>query len=276
MQRRNRPTPVPAFTPAPRAFTLIELLVVIAIIAILAAILFPVFAQAREKARQASCLSNHKQLGMAVQMYKQDYDETYPMLENHPTARYTVANMIDPYIKTNKMNVNGSGGNLWPEESVWRCPTASSYADGDFTSYFTVAYNWLYLTVVDPSASFVPNWSSPEKYGIWAWTQPGRSDAEVDVPAETVLFSDSGHADGPRGFRATWSTLAPPSARVANGASDWISVAEGRHQGMANVAWCDGHVKPMKLESFYGRWNADGTFSATQNPVDRYFASDRP
>src|SRR5438034_2820234 len=60
------------------AFTLIELLVVIAIIAILAAILFPVFAQARESARKASCLSNTKQLGLATMMYTQDYDEMYP------------------------------------------------------------------------------------------------------------------------------------------------------------------------------------------------------
>src|SRR5436309_10199488 len=60
------------------SFTLIELLVVIAIIAILAAILFPVFAQARESARKTACLSNNKQLGMSVMMYTQDYDEMYP------------------------------------------------------------------------------------------------------------------------------------------------------------------------------------------------------
>src|SRR5215217_1039895 len=65
-----------------RGFTLIELLVVIAIIAILAAILFPVFAQARSKARQASCLSNLKQLGMSVIMYSQDWDDFVPIGEN--------------------------------------------------------------------------------------------------------------------------------------------------------------------------------------------------
>ncbi|GIV21426.1 MAG: hypothetical protein KatS3mg023_3177 [Armatimonadota bacterium] len=68
------------------AFTLIELLVVIAIIAILAAILFPVFAQAREKARQTSCLSNFKQIGLSVRMYSQDYDEKFPM-GTYPGAR---------------------------------------------------------------------------------------------------------------------------------------------------------------------------------------------
>src|SRR5258707_10170131 len=69
---------MPQLSARRQGFTLIELLVVIAIIAILAAILFPVFAQAREKARQAGCLSNLKQIGTAAMMYVQDYDETYP------------------------------------------------------------------------------------------------------------------------------------------------------------------------------------------------------
>src|SRR5438552_19013318 len=92
-------------------FTLIELLVVIAIIAILAAILFPVFAQAREKARATSCLSNQKQIALAFSMYSQDYDETFPLAFNaaiiDPTSgiQSRWENSVTPYIKSG--NVGG-------------------------------------------------------------------------------------------------------------------------------------------------------------------------
>src|SRR5260221_14333659 len=101
-----------------RGFTLIELLVVIAIIAILAAILFPVFAQAREKARQASCQSNLKQIGIALKMYVQDYDERWPTGQNGPACCSNgqqgstglnfgfngwVSNVIMPYTKNQKI-----------------------------------------------------------------------------------------------------------------------------------------------------------------------------
>jgi len=101
------------------AFTLIELLVVIAIIAILAAILFPVFAQAREKARSASCLSNEKQIGLGLMMYTQDYDETYPTAYQYKNNTATTnggssggyihyTSVVHPYVKN---------------EQVWVCPS---------------------------------------------------------------------------------------------------------------------------------------------------------
>jgi len=86
--------------PRREGFTLIELLVVIAIIAILAAILFPVFAQAREKARQTSCTSNLKQLGTAMMMYAHDYDESYPSNWYPPDGHW--ANVILPYLGQGK------------------------------------------------------------------------------------------------------------------------------------------------------------------------------
>ncbi|MBD3292253.1 MAG: DUF1559 domain-containing protein, partial [Armatimonadia bacterium] len=98
-----------------RGFTLIELLVVIAIIAILAAILFPVFARAREKARQTSCLSNMKQLGLGLNMYAQDYDEELPMMfygsdasRNNQLYGFNFRELLIPYVKN---------------EQVWLCPS---------------------------------------------------------------------------------------------------------------------------------------------------------
>ena len=106
-----------------RGFTLIELLVVIAIIAILAAILFPVFARAREKARQSSCLSNLKQLGLGLLMYSQDYDERLPasyqwVTEPNQWPLFSWRHAMLPYIKNSQIHVCPSDGGAANDPTV--------------------------------------------------------------------------------------------------------------------------------------------------------------
>src|SRR6187401_2471405 len=134
-----------------RGFTLIELLVVIAIIAILAAILFPVFAQARAKARQSACLSNMKQLGTGLTMYAQDWDETLPLNDYNgnglaplpgwrdPRAGDSWASGIYPYVKNLQIYVCPEAVPYPADKSVpWRSP--DNFEDG------TVSYLMNYVT----------------------------------------------------------------------------------------------------------------------------------
>lgn len=120
-------------TSSRRGFTLIELLVVIAIIAILAAILFPVFAQAREKARQTSCLSNNKQYASAMLMYLQDYDETFPQSAVlTPTCVETMYHLIDPYVKNKQIAVCPSDAQAINIQAATGIPCPGT---PDFVSY---------------------------------------------------------------------------------------------------------------------------------------------
>ncbi|MEN6548124.1 MAG: DUF1559 domain-containing protein [Armatimonadia bacterium] len=198
-----------------RGFTLIELLVVIAIIAILAAILFPVFAKAREKARQSSCLSNLKQIGLGVLQYTQDYDERFPIYwrdqiqtdASMPGAKFTTSSgaagaggyktswmdFVTPYIKNNQVFVCPS--------AVLQSPTAPSYG------YNRMVHN---------------SGGTPRTLG------------EIVRPAEIILNLD---------YASIYGVYANPGEYIQfrDGAATPNCVCP--HNDGTNVTFCDGHSK---------------------------------
>ncbi|MFW6438005.1 MAG: DUF1559 domain-containing protein [Armatimonadota bacterium] len=209
-------------------FTLIELLVVIAIIAILAAILFPVFARAREKARQTSCQSNSKQLGLAFMMYVQDYDEMMPRswIGTNDDMGYIWADCVYPYIN-----------NL----QVFTCPSTSNGARryGRPNSYGFDNINRSYL-----GYSYNVNYYS----GSDGMTPPrGASLAQIVKPAETILLTDS---DG--GFFETASSTSIDSCFTSGDDEVYI------HNEQCNTTFADGHVKSMNQGALCAR--RDGVY----------------
>lgn len=227
------------------AFTLIELLVVIAIIAILAAILFPVFAQAREKARQTTCLSNLKQIGLGIMMYTQDYEETLPSswMNNGATAAeitlvgantattpaYTWQYMIVPYIKN---------------DQVFLCPS----------NRFSKKENWRPIYTGTPTITqplhYIPNRSVIRQLKIDGLAPL----ASIDRPADSVMVVENKS----RWADATWNHAWQPMD-VNNIMRNWVantaesfSADEGflqAHSKMSNFVFTDGHVKAMRPQA---------------------------
>jgi prepilin-type N-terminal cleavage/methylation domain-containing protein/prepilin-type processing-associated H-X9-DG protein len=254
------------------AFTLIELLVVIAIIAILAAILFPVFAQAREKARQASCVSNLKQLSLAHIMYSQDYDETLLSIYNNAFFDNNGNNPIEPYIKNH--------GAL-AKATVWICPDDVPLWPGDGTAtyfnYFSSYTMNIFLTApnayaADPDTCYTPvgqetsvkfngsTYSSESNLLYHSNKSSGISLAAISAPANTDLLYEGipeEQLDTPA--NAKYQGRAPkandylldkgywPTANIAQATKYWGYTLrkpdQPYHASVNNYAFCDGHVK---------------------------------
>ncbi len=187
-----------------KGFTLIELLVVIAIIAILAAILFPVFARAREKARQTSCLNNVKQLTLAHIMYAQDYDERLPAsyLPGNPGTYDNWYEVLQPYLKNTQILI---------------CPSQATYTLGYGQNYSFLTYSWP---------------------GSAGYGSGGCPLALIARPAETILIADSGQHQLSSGGWSYGMTYVITWAREPLNYFVYL-----RHNEMANVGFCDGHAK---------------------------------
>jgi prepilin-type N-terminal cleavage/methylation domain-containing protein/prepilin-type processing-associated H-X9-DG protein len=240
------------------AFTLIELLVVIAIIAILAAILFPVFAQAREKARAASCLSNHRQLGTGLMLYVQDYDETYPITfyaskeASGSPCIFTSFQALQPYQKNSQIV-------LCPSDNAKLDFAAGCVLMGypqpctaspnvNFMSYQP---NMRLVDVGDPNILVNP---------YTGYTgRPGRRMAEVEYPADTGAYADATIAL--QGGTANYTTYDMP--------------VQARHLLTINVSFADGHAKAMHVRPELGSDGAQlGGVQLDTKPILSWLISD--
>jgi prepilin-type N-terminal cleavage/methylation domain-containing protein/prepilin-type processing-associated H-X9-DG protein len=212
-----------------KSFTLIELLVVIAIIAILAAILFPAFAKARDRARQTSCLSNLRQIGLAVMAYTQDYDEGYPI--NYQDASsgpgsaaqipLTWPNRIQPEIRNNQ---------------VFACPSDIRRPNVDFPGCrpILLSYCWNANLGIDIPAYY--SWLPLRACEL----------SDVVAPSQCVMLTDDSADWIAAGWGGAFDTLDSP---------DWGDlfyprVLQGRHAKGDNYCFADGHAK----------WYAAGDF----------------
>jgi prepilin-type N-terminal cleavage/methylation domain-containing protein/prepilin-type processing-associated H-X9-DG protein len=235
------------------AFTLIELLVVIAIIAILAAILFPVFAQAREKARQTACLSNMKQIGLGMMMYAQDYDEVLPMAQSYGPYNAALPSLTSSYVtRVQQYGAVPSPTNIWycPSDGVARLNGATAKQ----------SYAALFWTAGTDRAP----WGTWVAAGTGAFI-PGKSLAAFQAPADTFLIAEAHQDEGILGtnyvgVKRPYITAAEPSTAAYNAQNCTVtsgnrcaSLKDAPHSLTWNYTFADGHAKAMRPEATVGK-----------------------
>lgn len=242
-----------------RGFTLIELLVVIAIIALLTAILFPVFARARENARKSSCLNNLKQIGLGLTQYTQDYDDTLPMpwygpaasgnSTVGPPASYKWMDVTYPYIKS---------------EQAFTCPSDGAagrfyrfYGNGGTTQFGSYGINEAYWGQATNPTLAPPTWP-PGGSG-----QGPQTLANIPKPAQTVWVADAGG-----GYPIAWQNIGANPPITTTGGMRALGNCRERHLNTTNVLWVDGHVKSHSLD-FLVTKSTDPAYGA--NTVYRYW-----
>jgi prepilin-type N-terminal cleavage/methylation domain-containing protein/prepilin-type processing-associated H-X9-DG protein len=238
-------------------FTLIELLVVIAIIAVLAAILFPVFAQAREKARQTACLSNMRQMGMATRMYVQDYDERFPQTKrssSNPASDDADGSLEDPdYGSIFAMILpysRGRGGteNDLSKQGMYACPSDPA----PFDPLCQLVYNPPGPKVI----SYLVN-------GYFVW---GLMDASITKPTSTIIFTErrsQAAGDPPADpfcddIYHPWFYPAVNPLAPANEMDEVTgAIAAQRHSGGSVFTFADGHAGWKRFAQTFSPPNID-------------------
>ena len=241
-----------------RGFTLIELLVVIAIIAILAAILFPVFAKAREKARQISCTSNMKQIALAVNMYAQDFDETYPPKGVCADGNWqwdAWETLVAPYIK-NGAHTGTATGDTNYGGSVFACPSnsnpssATAFTPGanQYSSDYVCNSNQAFGKLLNLTGGQSGTGDGPFG-GQNGLTAMGVGIAAQNAPASLIAFAENnGSGPGWSGWNVdpTDGNFSGDPGLGHGAGHDHSSCLFLGHSGVSNYAFCDGHVKSMK------------------------------
>lgn len=230
-----------------RAFTLIELLVVIAIIAILAAILFPVFAQAKEAAKRAACLSNVKQIGVATNLYLQDYDDTFATIRSDADS----IPLYIPYVKSYEAFLcsdrtdTKSSGTDYPS-TIWPTNRRPGYG-----------YNW--GPYGHRGGGLIKPWIQDQV--TWVRWAGGISSSMVTSSANTVVFGDTYDTPGITNAHAYML------GKWSNGSATQ-SQSSLRHGGNFQYSFVDGHAKKIKITAmwFSGASRAWGVPNTTDNP----------